>query len=239
MRTRACRKETRARQRRNRLRLLQRSHQEATCAAARTARTFSRLLLSMEIAGKTVVVTGGARGLGFASARACLERGARVVIGARHERSLATAVERLDGGDRVAAVVSNVATVAGCRAVADAALAAFGALDVLFTNAGTYATADVEEMSEELWDSILDSNLKATFFCIQAALPALSRARGAVVTGIRCRLGRRSRGLQRLRGRQGRHRQPHPAARTRSCPRRTSQLHRAGVHRDRGPVGSS
>lgn len=136
----------------------------------------------MEIAGKTAVVTGGARGLGLATASLCLERGACVVVGARHEESLAVAVERLDGGDRVATVASDISTLAGCRAVAETAIAAFGTIDVLFTNAGVYGTADVEEMSEELWDAIVDSNLKGTFFCVQAALPALRRARGAVVT---------------------------------------------------------
>ncbi len=136
----------------------------------------------MEIAGKTVLITGGARGLGLATAHLCLERGARVVVGARHEESLAPALARLDGGDRVATVASDVATVAGCRAVAEAALAGFGTIDVLFTNAGAYGTAEVEEMTEELWDAIVDSNLKATFFCLQAALPALRRARGAVIT---------------------------------------------------------
>ena len=135
----------------------------------------------MDLLDKTVVVTGGARGLGLAAAQLFLERGARVVIGARRSESLVSAVEVLDGGDRVTTVASDVCTVAGCRAVAAAALDAFGAIDVLFTNAGVYGTADVEEMSEELWDEIVDSNMKGTFFCVQAALPALRRARGVVI----------------------------------------------------------
>jgi NAD(P)-dependent dehydrogenase (short-subunit alcohol dehydrogenase family) len=137
---------------------------------------------SMNLADKTVVVTGGARGLGLAAAQLFLERGACVVVGAHRPESLRSAREALRGGDRVATVASDVSSVAGCRAVAKAALDAFGAIDVLFANAGVYGTAEVEVMSEELWDSIVDSNLKATFFCIQAALPALRRARGVVIT---------------------------------------------------------
>jgi NAD(P)-dependent dehydrogenase (short-subunit alcohol dehydrogenase family) len=135
----------------------------------------------MDLVDRTVVVTGGARGLGLAAAQLFLQRGARIVIGALHAESLASAVSTLDGGDRVAAVASDIATVAGCRAVAQAALEAFGTIDVLFTNAGVYATAEVEEMSEETWGAIIDSNLKGTFFCVQAALPALRRARGVVI----------------------------------------------------------
>jgi NAD(P)-dependent dehydrogenase (short-subunit alcohol dehydrogenase family) len=137
---------------------------------------------SVDLVDRVVVVTGGARGLGLAAAQLFLERGARVVIGARRSESLASAVEVLEGGARLATVASDVTTVDGCRAVAGVAEAAFGAIDVLFTNAGVYGTAPVEEMSEELWDSIVDSNMKGTFFCIQAALPALRRAGGVIVT---------------------------------------------------------
>ena len=136
----------------------------------------------MNLVDRTVVVTGGARGLGLAAAQLFLQRGARVVVGALHSESLTSAVSALDGGDRVATVASDISTTAGCRAVAEAAVEAFGTIDVLFTNAGVYGTAEIEEMSESLWDSIIDSNLKGTFFCVQAALPALSRARGVVVT---------------------------------------------------------
>jgi 3-oxoacyl-[acyl-carrier protein] reductase len=87
---------------------------------------------SMNLADKTVVVTGGARGLGLAAAQLFLERGACVVVGAHRPESLRSAREALRGGDRVATVASDVSSVAGCRAVAKAALDAFGAIDVLF-----------------------------------------------------------------------------------------------------------
>ena len=151
---------------------------ESPGSAARSVGVFC----PMDLLDKTVVVTGGARGLGLAAARLFLERGARVVIGARRSESLVSAVEVLNGGDRVTTVASDISTPAGCRAVAAAALEAYGGIDVLFTNAGVYGTADVEEMSEDLWDEIVDSNLKGTFFCVQAALPALRRARGVVIT---------------------------------------------------------
>lgn len=138
--------------------------------------------MQVNLAERTVVVTGGSRGLGLAAARLFLEGGARVVIGARHPASLEAGLRLLDAGDRVASIASDVSTVAGCEAVAAAAVSAFGGIDVFFANAGVYATAAIEEMKEDMWDEIVDSNLKATFFCVQAALPWLRAARGVVLT---------------------------------------------------------
>jgi NAD(P)-dependent dehydrogenase (short-subunit alcohol dehydrogenase family) len=118
----------------------------------------------------------------LASARLFLECGAPVVVGARHEASLATALESLAAGERVVDVASDVSTVTGCQRVAAAAEDAFGGIDVLFTNAGVYGTAPVEEMQEGMWDEIIDSNLKGTSFCVQAALPWLQSNGGVVLT---------------------------------------------------------
>jgi NAD(P)-dependent dehydrogenase (short-subunit alcohol dehydrogenase family) len=79
-------------------------------------------------------------------------------------------------------VAADVSTVAGCDAAVAAALDAFGRLDVLFTNAGSYESAPLGEVTEQMWDRTIDTHLKGTFFCAQAALPALRAARGCVVT---------------------------------------------------------
>jgi NAD(P)-dependent dehydrogenase (short-subunit alcohol dehydrogenase family) len=136
----------------------------------------------MRIEGASVVITGGARGIGLRAAATLLERGARVTIGATAERSLVAAREQLGETDRLATVASDVRTAAGCRAVADRALEAFGGIDALFTNAGLYAETPIDGTTEELWDRVIDTNLKSAFFSIQAALPSLRRARGVVVT---------------------------------------------------------
>ena len=136
----------------------------------------------MEIAGRSIIVTGGARGIGLATARELLDRGARVTMGATSDESLSSARAALGDPPELATVASDVATVAGCRAVVKAALDAFGAIDALFTNAGLYAESPVADTTEDLWDSVMDTNVKSTFFCIQAALPALRASRGAIVT---------------------------------------------------------
>lgn len=132
--------------------------------------------------GSSVLVTGGSRGIGLATARLFLARGANVTIGGRDPRRLRAAADELDAGDRLSTVLADVATVDGCLATVATAIEAYGRLDVLFTNAGTYRAAPIPETDEALWDETLDGHLKATFFCVQAAERSLREAGGCIVT---------------------------------------------------------
>jgi NAD(P)-dependent dehydrogenase (short-subunit alcohol dehydrogenase family) len=132
--------------------------------------------------GRSVLVTGGARGIGLAAARRFLEHGDRVTIGARTEESLADARRTLGRHGHVGSVAADVSTVEGCRDTVEAALDAFGALDILFTNAGGYEAVRIEDATEESWDRTIDVHLKGTFFCIRFALEALRATKGAIVT---------------------------------------------------------
>lgn len=134
-----------------------------------------------DFGGASVLVTGGARGIGLATARRFLELGANVTIGARTTSNLERAVAELGAGDRLTSVAADVATVEGCRATVRAAEEAFGGVDVLFANAGGYESVPIEEASEELWDRMLDVHVKGYFFCVQAALGSLRASRGVVV----------------------------------------------------------
>ena len=136
----------------------------------------------MDWEGRAVLITGGSRGIGLATASRFLGAGASVTIAGRSEDALAAAQSELSCPDRLRTVAADVSTVPGCRAAATAALGAFGRLDVLFTNAGSYEAAPVAEVTEDMWDRTIDTHLKGTFFSVQASEPALRETRGCVVT---------------------------------------------------------
>lgn len=135
----------------------------------------------MNFEQKRVLVTGSSRGIGLATARAFLERGARIAINGRSQGSVETAMKTIGAGECLAAVPGDVSSVAACEAVVGQAVAALGGLDILVNNAGVYAIRSIEETDEALWDGILDTSLKAAFFCSRAALPALRDSTGTII----------------------------------------------------------
>jgi NAD(P)-dependent dehydrogenase (short-subunit alcohol dehydrogenase family) len=135
----------------------------------------------MSFEDKRVLVTGSSRGIGLATARAFLDRGARVAINGRSEGSVEAAMDTLGSHDRLAPAPGDVSSLAACDAVVGQAVEALGGLDILVNNAGIYVIKSVEDTDEALWDGILDTGLKAAFFCSRAALPALRDSKGTII----------------------------------------------------------
>ena len=135
----------------------------------------------MDFKDKRVLVTGGSRGIGFAIAEAFLDAGAHVAVNGKTEQSVSTAIERLGGGERLVAAPGDIGTVAGCESTVKTAIDAFGGLDILVNSAGIGAGRPIEDSDEAMWDAHVDVNLKGTFFCCRAALPALRKSKGNIV----------------------------------------------------------
>jgi 3-oxoacyl-[acyl-carrier protein] reductase len=128
------------------------------------------------LAGKTVVVTAAAgAGIGSAVVRRCLAEGAQVVVSDAHERRLREHAAELaaEYGDRVHAFGCDVTDDGQVVALVDAAVAAFGRLDVMINNAGLGGTRSVLDMTDEEWARVLDITLGGTFRCTRAALRRL------------------------------------------------------------------
>ncbi len=135
--------------------------------------------------GRTVLVTAAAgTGIGFATAQRCVEEGARVMLSDLHERRLGEAADRLAErtGERPPVARCDVTDQAQVSALVDAALRAFGHLDVLVNNAGLGGFARVAEMTDAQWHQVLDVTLTGTFRMTRAVLPhMMERGRGAIV----------------------------------------------------------
>lgn len=129
--------------------------------------------------GKRVLVTGSTRGIGLATARAFLDKGASVVVHGRSQASVDAALKDLGGGIGIAA---DVATLDGCKGLIADTLAALGGLDILVNYAALGDGASFEESGERLWQATMDINLRAPFFLTQYALPALRKSSGNVVS---------------------------------------------------------
>ena len=134
----------------------------------------------MSFEGRRVLVTGGSRGIGRATAQAFREAGAQVAVNGRTAESTADGIAAM-GDDGLIAAPGDIGTVAGCEAVVGVALEAFGGLDVLVNSAGVAKARSIETCDEAFWDEVMDINLKGTFFCIRAAAAALRESHGSIV----------------------------------------------------------
>lgn len=123
------------------------------------------------VAGRTVVVTGGSRGIGKGIARVFAAAGANVVITGRDEAVAAAAAAEL--GDTVSYVAGDVASAADTARLAEQVLARHGGCDIVCANAGIFPAASLEAMTEADIELVLGVNVKGALLTVQAFLPAL------------------------------------------------------------------
>lgn len=121
------------------------------------------------------MVTGGSRGIGFSIARGLIDRGVLVVITGTNEATVSRAARDL--GPSAAALRADVRRYPEVEQVMTTAVGRFGGLDIVVNNAGIGAFMPVADMSLEVWQQVIDTNLTGVFHCCKAALPHL-RARG-------------------------------------------------------------
>ncbi|WP_448676793.1 SDR family NAD(P)-dependent oxidoreductase [Delftia acidovorans] len=138
--------------------------------------------------GRHALVTGGARGIGLACARALLARGARVTLLGRDGAALEAAVRELGGtapaAQMVQSVQADIADEASVRQAFAQAEAAFGPVQVLVNNAGQASSQKFERTDVALWQAMLAVNLTGTFHCMQAALPGMLAARWGRIINV-------------------------------------------------------
>ena len=136
------------------------------------------------VQGKTALITGGSKGIGFGIAETLIQAGMNVVITARNETQVKEAASSLagKGTGKALGLVCDVRELEAQQAVVKETLDTFGSLDVLVANAGVGAFAPVEDMSVDDWHKVIDTNLTGAFYSVKACVDALKASEGYVIT---------------------------------------------------------
>lgn len=138
----------------------------------------------MDFSGKTVVVTGSARGLGKAIAEKFAQLGANVILNGTSKTVFKTEEEFLQKGYQVKAVEGDISIPENAQELIDMAVHTYGTVDVLVNNAGVIRDKLMMKMSVEDWDTVLDINLKSAFLCTKAITKLMMKKRQGCIINI-------------------------------------------------------
>jgi NAD(P)-dependent dehydrogenase (short-subunit alcohol dehydrogenase family) len=138
-----------------------------------------------EFSGKVAIVSGGARGIGRAAARKLAGEGASVVICSDREEQVEETVAALrEEGLEVRGVRADVTSSADMKKLMDLAIETYGGVDVLVNSAGVQRYGTVVETEEEVWDEVLDVNLKGIYLASRYAIPEMRKRGGGAIVNL-------------------------------------------------------
>lgn len=133
----------------------------------------------MRLSGKVALVTGGSRGIGFATAKILSENGATVIITARNQERLEKSISKISNSIGIAADIRNSNDV---KNVVNKTIEKFGRLDILVNNAGIFPKIkQLHEIDEDEWNEVLDVNLTGQFRFTKEAIPHLQKTSGSII----------------------------------------------------------
>lgn len=147
----------------------------------------------LDLRGRVALVTGGSRGIGRAIVLRLAELGADVSINyVRNENAAQQVVhEAQERGAKALAVKADVSRVAEAELLVERTVNELGRLDILVCNAGVWEGAPVDEMTEELWDRVIEINLKGTWTVCHAAVPQMKKQKQGRIVIISSTAGQR------------------------------------------------
>jgi 3-oxoacyl-[acyl-carrier protein] reductase len=133
---------------------------------------------------KTILITGGSKGIGYGVAEALIKEGARVAITSRLQNAADEATMRLNalGKGEALGIEADVRDARAQQNAVDAVVKKWGTLDVLIANAGLGHFGNIETLTAEQWHETIDTNLTGVFYSIKAAIPALKKSKGYIIT---------------------------------------------------------
>ncbi|MDO6818021.1 SDR family oxidoreductase [Zobellia sp. 1_MG-2023] len=136
----------------------------------------------MDLKNKVVYITGGSKGIGYGVAVKLLEAGAKVAISGRTLSTVQEAAKQLSAQDRVLALASDVSKISDEKAAVKKILDQWGQLDVVLANAGVGYFAPVDELEDDAWHKMIDTNLSGVFHTLKASVEALKKSKGYYIT---------------------------------------------------------
>ncbi|HLI47443.1 MAG TPA: 3-oxoacyl-[acyl-carrier-protein] reductase [Chthonomonas sp.] len=146
----------------------------------------------MKLSDRVAIVTGASRGIGKAIALELAAEGAKVVV--NYNRNAASAEETvktlLEAGKEAVALQADVADASQVEKLVQSTIERFGRVDILINNAGVTRDKLVMRMSEEDWDTVLNTNLKGAFLCSRAVAPIFLKQRSGVIVNISSVIGK-------------------------------------------------
>lgn len=134
-----------------------------------------------DLKNKVAYITGGTKGIGFAVAQTLLDQGMKVAISGRSQESVDQALKDFNNDD-VLGIVSNVAKLSDEENAVAEITDKWGQVDVVLANAGVGNFAPIDEMTEEQWHQMIDTNLSGAFHSLKASVEALKKSKGYYIT---------------------------------------------------------
>lgn len=141
--------------------------------------------MAQRLSGKVVLVTGAAQGIGFGCARLAAAEGASVVLGdIQKDRGEQAAAKIRADGHRAIFQLADLTEESQCAALVDAAIREFGKLNGLVNNAGWFPRARLEQTTTELWEKVMQVNLRSAFYVTKFAVPHLRNSLGGSIVNM-------------------------------------------------------
>lgn len=136
----------------------------------------------MSLENKVVYITGGTKGIGYGVAKTLLDAGMRVAISGRNLEAAEKAAKALGDESKVLGIASDVSKLADETAAVAKIIEKFGQLDVVLANAGVGNFAPIDQMTEEAWHQMIDTNLNGVFHTLKATVEDLKKSKGYYIT---------------------------------------------------------
>jgi 3-oxoacyl-[acyl-carrier protein] reductase len=134
----------------------------------------------MRLKDKVAIITAaGGVGIGYSTARGLAREGSRVIVTDKHERRAIKAAEAIGSeyGIETLGIKCDVTSLDDVTDVTETTLKRFGRIDILINNAGTNRPSKIVDISDEVWNLVMDTSLKSTFYCTRAVLPVMMKQR--------------------------------------------------------------